>query len=442
MKYHLIAFGCQFNKSDSERAAAIFEKMGYQPASDLTKADLVLVLACSVRQTAIDRIFGLKRKFEQIKKHRPLVTVLSGCVLKSDEKKMLEFFDFIIPNADLARLPKLMMPTSYKLIPTSFFNVHPAYISKFQAYVPIMTGCDNFCSYCVVPYTRGREVSRPAAEVIKECRELVKRGYKEIVLIGQNVNSYAGKVKNQNSKVKRASQKSKVTSFPELLEKIDSIAGDYWLSFATSHPKDMSDELIKVMAGGKHIMPYLHLPVQSGDDEILRKMNRHYTAARYRRLVDKARKAVPELMLSTDVIVGFPGESKAQFNNTAKLFRAVKFDMAYVAQYSPRAGTASAKMADNVSREEKKRREKALTEILKQTALANNKKYLKKTVRVLVDGYKKGRCYGRTETFKIVSFAGGQSLIGNFVSVKIAAATSWALAGEQVNQETSDLIKS
>ena len=434
MKYQIVTFGCQFNKSDAERAAAILQKMGYVATSILAEADLVLVLACSVRQTAIDRIFGLKQKFEKIRKARPLITVLSGCVLKTDEKKMLDFFDFIVPGTDLIKLPKLLAAKSYKQTAKSYYDLHPSYQSSFQAYVPIMTGCNNFCSYCVVPYTRGREVSRGAAEVIQECRRLIGLGYKMITLIGQNVNSYSGQARSANLPAGKADRKLRPVFFPKLLKKIDDLPGDYWLSFATSHPKDLSADLIKVMAAGKHIMPYLHLPVQSGDDGILKKMNRHYTARQYEKIVEQVRKAIPEITISTDVIVGFPTETKNQFNHTAELFKAVNYDMAYVAQYSPRAGTVSAKMTDNVLPAEKKRRDKILNGILKRTALAGNKRYLERTLTVLVDGYKKGRCFGRTKTFKIVSFPGCQPLIGRWVLVKITQAGSWALAGKMIKK--------
>jgi len=413
MKYEIVIFGCQFNKSDAERVATVLGKLGYKKASNRNEADLIIVLACSVRQTAIDRIYGLKRKFEEIKKHRPLITILSGCVLDSDKKKMSEFFDLVFPITDLNKLPKLLKEKTLKL-PADYLEIHPSYVSEFQAYVPIMTGCNNFCSYCVVPYTRGREVSRSHKEIIKECKELIVNGYKEIILAGQNVNSY----------------KDKNINFPKLLKMIDDIQGEYWLSFATSHPKDMSDDLIKFMGEGKHLIPYLHLPVQSGDDKVLKNMNRHYTVKHYKSLIKKVRKSVPDISISTDIIVGFPGETKNQFNNTVKLFREIKYDMAYIAQYSVRAGTAAAKLEDNVSHQEKKSREKMLTRVLKDTALENNNKLLGKHTEVLVEEYKDGYCYGKTSKFKNIKFKSDNDLVGKIVIIKVIDCYEWGLTGE------------
>ncbi len=411
----MIIFGCQFNKSDSEKIEAVLKSLNFSKASALAEADLIIVLACSVRQSAIDRIFGLKQKFEQIRRNRPLTTVLSGCILKSDLPKMKEIFDIVFDIKDLFNLPKLLKKDKkQKLVASDYFKIQPIYQSKFQAYVPIMTGCNNFCSYCVVPYTRGREVSRKAKDIIKECRNLVAKGFKEITLAGQNVNSYKdGKI-----------------NFPKLLKMVDCIVGEYWLSFATSHPKDMSNELIKTMASSKHLMPYLHLPAQSGDDQILLAMNRHYTAANYKNLIEKTRKLMPEISISTDIIVGFPKETKKQFLNTAKLFREVEFDMAYIAQYSPRAGTASAKLLDNVSKEEKKSREIILTEILKKTALKKNKKMIGRNIKVLVEKYKGGYCFGKTFNFKNIKFQSEIDYTGEILTVKVSGCYEWGLSGQ------------
>ena len=434
MKYKIIIFGCQFNYSDAERLDTVMKKLGYQKAGDKSQADLIFVLACSVRQSAIDRIYGLKKKWDEVHQKRPLITVLSGCVMEKDKKKMAEFFDIILPITDLKKLPKLLAEKALEL-PVDYLELHPSYQSEFQAYVPIMTGCNNFCAYCVVPYVRGREVSRPAGEIIKECRDLIKKGYKEITLLGQNVNSYKSetksKVKSQKSKF--TIQKLKVINFPELLKMIDEIPGDYWLRFVTSHPKDMSDELIRAMAKSKHLTPYLHLPVQAGDNGILKKMNRRYTVEHYKKLVAKIRKALPGISVSTDVIVGFPGETKKEFKNTLKLFKEVKFGMAYTAQYSERSGTAAARLKDDVPREEKKRREQELTKVLKKTALEYNKKFLGKTVTVLTEECKNDYCLGKTATFKTAKFTGGsRDLVGKFVKVKLNKAEAFGIGGTLV----------
>ncbi|MFA6215207.1 MAG: tRNA (N6-isopentenyl adenosine(37)-C2)-methylthiotransferase MiaB [Patescibacteria group bacterium] len=428
MKYKIITFGCQFNLTDAERVAAVLEKIGYVKAATESEADLIMVLACSVRQTAIDRIYGLNKKFSQLKQKKPVITILSGCVLKSDLEKMKKIFDLIFEIKDLANLPKLLAAKNSlpkTCLPAarakSYFAIRPVYESKFRVEVPIMTGCNNFCTYCVVPYVRGREISRPAQAVISECKDLISQGYKEIILLGQNVNSYRSEIRNQ---------KSEIRNFPDLLKAIDDIPGDYWLTFVTSHPKDLSDKLIKTMAAGRHIMFYLHLPVQSGDNEILKKMNRRYTVSHYQNLIRKVRKAVPKISISTDTIVGFPGETKKQFANTLKLFEAVKFDMAYLAQYSSRSGTAAAKLADNVAKTEKAKREKALNQVLARTALANNQKMIGKTVKVLVEKYQPGFCFGKTSNFKNVKFSSAVDYTGQFVLVKIVSCYAWGLNGE------------
>lgn len=453
MKYHIITFGCQFNKSDAEKVEKVLKDLDYYSTENLDQADVVLVLACSVRQSAIDRIFGLKKRFEEIKKKRSLITVLSGCVLKSDMPKMRKIFDIIFDITDLSKLPKLLKESSWqagKL--ASYFNLHPSYKSNFQAYVPIMTGCNNFCAYCVVPYVRGKEVSRPASQIIDECQKLIKIGYKEITLLGQNVNSY----QDTSNKVQGT------INFPKLLKEIDQMPGNYWLRFVTSHPKDLSDKLIEVMSNGKHITSYLHLPIQAGDNAVLKKMNRQYTVAHYKKLIKQVREKVLNVAISTDVIVGFPGETKKQFLNTVKVFKEIKFDMAYIAQYSERAGTAAAKLKDDVPKLEKKRREKVLTEILKQTALENNKKYIGQEVKVLVERKlsrsgescspqpkaqprqsEAGRArlsarrndisniyLSKTNTFKTVKFSSNKNLIGKFVKVKIKKVLPWGLTGD------------
>jgi len=274
-----------------------------------------------------------------------------------------------------------------------------------------MTGCNNFCAYCVVPYARKREVSRDAKEIILEIKKLIKNGYKEIWLLGQNVNSY----------------KDGRTDFPKLLKLINDIPGHFWIRFTSSHPKDFNNDVISAMAIGGKITPYLNLPIQSGDDKVLKSMNRHYMVKDYKSKIKNLRKKIPDICLSTDIIVGFPGETKKQFENTAKLFRDIKYDMAYINKYSTRAGTAAAKLKDNVSIAEKKEREKVLTEILKQTALEKNKKFIGKTVEVLIDSRKGNRLFGRTKEYKNIEFDSNKNQIGKFIEIKVIDATPWKL---------------
>ena len=413
MKYQIIIFGCQFNYTDSERLETVLKKLGYKKAGNGDQADLVFVLACSVRKSAVDRIYGLKRKWTEVRKKYPLVTVLSGCVMEYDKKKMAEFFDIILSITDLKKLPKLLAQKALDL-PADYYKIHPSYVSDFQAYVPIMSGCNNFCAYCVVPYTRGREKSRPAKDIVKECRSLIRKGYKEINLLGQNVNSY----------------KDDKINFPKLLRMVDEIEGNYWIRFVSSHPKDFSDELIEVMKDGKHITPYLHLPVQAGDNVILKKMNRNYTIEHYKKLIEKVRKAIPGISVSTDVIVGFPGETKQQFKNTVKLFREVKFDMAYIAKYSERPGTAAARLEDSVSEVEKKKREKELTEVLRKTSSDYNEKFVGQKVKVLVEECKDGFYSGKTAHFKTIKIPTDNNVVGQWAKARIVKADSWGLRGE------------
>ncbi len=318
MKYHIITYGCQMNENDSERIAAQLEKKGYQPAKKIDQADLVVINVCSVRQSAMDRVYSKVKKLKNPK------IILTGCLLEKDKKQLASQVNEIWPIIDLKISPKRQ--------------------SSDQALVPIMTGCNNFCTYCVVPYTRGREYSRPAQEIIKEVEDLVKKEYKEITLLGQNVNSYQG--------------------FPKLLKLINDIPGNFKIKFLTSHPKDMSDELIKVIAQNKKISQEIHLPVQSGDNQILKKMNRGYTVRDYQNLVKKIQQAIPQAKISTDIIVGFPGETEKQFQNTIKLVKEIGFKKAYISAYSCRAGTAAAKLKDDVSSDEKKRRKRILLNIL------------------------------------------------------------------------------
>jgi len=420
MKYSIWTFGCQMNESDSQRIATILEKQNYKPVRRDEEADLIIVNACSVRQSAIDRIYGKVKYFNQLKiKNSKLKIILTGCVLDQDKEKMAEIFDQIIDISKINKLP-VLLDSKIKIDKSleNYFHIKPKYESKIEAYVPIMTGCNNFCSYCVVPYTRGREISRPASEIINEITNLVKNGYKKITLLGQNVNSY----------------KNKEIDFLNLIKLINNIPGNFWFSFLTNHPKDMSDELIMVLPNLEKFCHCVHLPLQSGNNKILKEMNRHYTCSQYLSLVQKIRKALPDVSLSTDIIVGFPGETKKQFSDTVGIIKKAKFDMAYIAGYSPRSQTTAYKLKDNVPREEKIKRQKALNQILAKTALSNNKKYIGKVIEALVKGKskKKGMLYGETKTLKNLEFKSNKNIVGKFVKIKITKVASWSIYGELV----------
>lgn len=433
--YYIMTIGCQMNAADSERLAAFLDNNGYKAVSDFKIAGAVIINTCGIRQAAEDRAYSL---VHQINKYNPAAKIIiAGCLSqRPDVKKRLPGnANLFLPINEMLQLPGLLQGQEYKPYFSldevrlkegeKYLDILPQHESEFTAYVPIGNGCNNFCSYCVVPYARGREVYRSSLEVIKEVRALVKKGYQEIILIAQNVNSYSDG--NYN--------------FPRLLAQLIKIPGKFWLRFSSSHPKDLSDELITVMGSSSKVCSHLHLAVQSGDDAILRAMNRQYTVSHYKNLIKKMRAAKPGIAITTDVIVGFPGETKTQFNHTVKLFKDLKFDLVYISRYSPRPGTVAAKISDNVSPTEKKKRAYVLNEILKQTALSNNQKYLDKIIEILVEGKNKhGEYYGKASSYQTVVVKSPTSskvkiksdIIGRFIRVRITKARSFGLEGELI----------
>lgn len=429
--YHIITIGCQMNVVDSERLAAFLEDKDFRQAKSVNVADIVILNTCGVKQAAEDRVYGLVNTIR--KNNSKAKIIVAGCLSKREDvkKRLTGRADIFLPINEMLQLPELLdgeeMKPKFSLDEVrlekgeKYLDIPAKHGKSFTAYVPIGNGCNNFCSYCVVPYARGREVYRSAKEVIKEVKSLVKDGYKEITLIAQNVNSYH----------------DKNYDFPKLLTEVVNIPGDFWVRFSSSHPKDMSAELIKVLGSSDKICSHLHLAVQSGDDEILKVMNRKYTVKHYEDLIKKVRKAKPGIAITTDVIVGFPGETKKQFENTVKLFRNIKYDLAYISQYSPRPGTVSSKMKDDVTKIEKKRREEVINSILKETALENNKKHIGNEVKVLIEGInKRGKYYGKTSTYQTVLIRSGKKinkkLVGTFANVKITEILPFALEGDLV----------
>ncbi len=420
------------NQSDSERIANVLENINYKPASNIKEADLIVVNMCSVRQSAVDRVYGILSKLK--KQKRGNKTLLTGCILKRDKIKFKKHFDYVLSIKSLNLWSEFLKQPGYYYSPdprsnafnekfgAGYLKFKPKYQNDFTGFVPISTGCNNFCAYCVVPLVRGPEICRSPSEILKEVKDLVIKKYKEIWLLGQNVNSY------------HYSGNKGTVNFPNLLKKINDISGNFWVRFTSPHPKDFSDELIKVISNSRKVTEYLNLPVQSGNDKILKKMKRNYTSKHYRNLVKKIRKKIPNISLSTDVIVGFPGETKKQFQDTAKLFQDIGFDMAYIAKYSPRPGTEAVQMKDTVSQKEKNRREKVLTDILKKTALQNNKKYINKEAKLLVNKRKSSEIWlGKTRTHKNVQFKSKSNLKGQFIKIKITNVSSWGLKGKQIN---------
>ncbi|MDR3558840.1 MAG: tRNA (N6-isopentenyl adenosine(37)-C2)-methylthiotransferase MiaB [Candidatus Pacebacteria bacterium] len=372
MKYYIKTFGCQMNVSDSERVAGFLEARNFKPAKDINKADFVIFNTCGVRQTAEDRVYGqvhnlATRNVERGTK-KPLI-ILTGCLAnRKDVQRRLrdkadlffpindfeKFENFVIENCLKILNCKLKIPAQADIIDCSdYLSMPPKYSETKSAFVPVMTGCNNFCSYCVVPYARGREVSRPAEDIISEVDALAKKKYKEIILLGQNVNSYAF-----------GRGTSKIT-FPALLDYLASTYPKINFKFLTSHPKDFSDELIEIIAKNKNISREIHLPVQAGSDKILKLMNRPYTRKKYLDLIKKIQNKIPGVAFTTDVIVGFPSETESDFQKTVDVFEHVKYNEAYINKYSPRPGTAAFRLGDPINWEEKKRREKVLRKIIK-----------------------------------------------------------------------------
>lgn len=421
--YHIITFGCQSNIADSERIASVIESAGVKHAHDKNKADIVIFNTCSVKQKAEDRIFGLKKEVEKLKiVNSKLKIVLTGCMMHysdKDLKRRLPFVDIFIDIKNIANLPKILKLKNVQhrmLNKKDYLSLEPKHTSKFSANIPISYGCNNFCTYCIVPYSRDREYSRPAKDILNEVEKIIKKGYKEIWLLGQNVNSY-----NDNG-----------FRFHDLLRRINSIPGDFWIRFTSPHPKDFSVETIKAMRESEKFAHYINLPAQSGDNNILKKMNRPYTTIHYKKLVGKIRKAVPDISISTDIIVGFPGETKDQFKNTENLFKDIGFDMAFLSEYSPRPGTASTMiMKDNVPHKEKENRKNKLNKILEKTALKNNRRLKGKTIRVLIDKKSKDIFLGRTEGNKLVEVEASKKIkVGEFEDITITEIGPWRLKGQ------------
>jgi len=451
-KYFIKTFGCAMNTSDSERIASFLEKQGFVLADKTANADLVIFNTCGVKQTAENRAYSMIHVLKKNYKDKKIV--LTGCLANRKDvrqrlKNKIDLFTEIkdFPENVSSMLYKVscinskILNTKYPIQDTclnkkyiNYLSIKPKHSSQFQALVPIMTGCNNFCSYCVVPYARGREVSRPAEETISEIKSLIKNGYKQITLLGQNVNSYASRVHKVYKVRKVHKEKIEEVSFSQLLKKVNAIPGKFWISFVSSHPKDFSDELIETIAKCHKVCEWVHLPIQAGNDKILEKMNRKYSQKYYLTLIKKIRIAFKKYKpnslcsVSSDIIVGFPGETKKQFLDSAEVMQKAKFDMVFFGQFSPRPGTAAFKMKDNVSKKEKVGREKFLNEILKTTTLANNKKYIGKVVEVLIEKEKNGLYFGKTRTMKNVKLVSNKKkLLGKIVKVKISKANTWNL---------------
>lgn len=457
MKYYIKTFGCQMNFSDSERISGFLETMGYKSAKNLSEASLVVFNTCGVRQMAEDRVYGqihnIRKNEAKYPKLIPKIIVLTGCLANriDAQKRLKDKVDLFFPISNFKKFEKWIIEKYLKIkkskiknitqknnLSNNYFSIKPKYSNTYQSLVPIMTGCENFCAYCVVPHARGKEISRSDEEILKEIKSLLKKGSKKIILLGQNVNSYKFKT-----------QKNKFVNFPQLLRKINNLHGNFWISFVSNHPKDVTDEMIETVASCQKVCENFHLPLQAGNDDILQKMNRKYTTKQYLKLIKKIKAAYKKYKpkklysITSDIIVGFPGETRAKFMDSAEIMKKVDYDMVYFGQYSPRPGTAAWKMKDNVSKKEKKYREEYLNEILKKTSLKNNKKYVGKIFDVLVvkklslisrnnqKSSQKTIYIGKTRTLKNVKFESKvKNLIGQFVKIKVTKANVWNLKGE------------
>jgi tRNA-2-methylthio-N6-dimethylallyladenosine synthase len=456
MRYHLVTLGCQMNKSDSERTRTVVERMGFVWTDREDEANMLGVLACSVRQKSIDKVYSRISKWNRWKKDRNLITFVSGCMLPADREKFLKLFDLVFTMNELPELDSMVRQygivtpaslstpggfshpagstdTPVPLKPEraeirQFWKVRPQYSSSFEAFIPIQNGCDKFCTFCAVPYTRGREVSRSSGEILKELRELVGKGYKSITLLGQNVNSYG------------LDKRGDEIPFHTLLERIGQFGErsgkEFWVYFTSPHPRDMSADVIDVMASYDCLANQVHLPVQSGDDKVLIRMNRNHNMDRYRNIIKTIREKLPEATIFTDIIVGFTGETEKQFENTRRIMQEFRFNMAYIAMYSPRPGATSSRWEDDIPLDVKKKRLQILTDELVRYNRIYNSSLIGRKIRVLVTGHdrKEGYLRGLTEGRLIVRFlANDPSLIGRFTDLQINSAADFSLEGEKLS---------
>ena len=427
-------YGCQQNEADSERIRGMLRLMGYEFTEDEYAADLIVVNTCAVREHAEQRVLGNVGALNHTKKAKPeQKIVLCGCMVQQKHmaervKKSYPIVDLVFGPHELYRFPELMRTMlgrskrvfAVRETPGEYVEGLPVERSSpLKAWLTVMYGCNNFCSYCVVPYVRGRERSRRAADVIDEARRLVESGVKDITLLGQNVNSYGHDLDEGHD-------------FAYLIEKINAIPGDFVIRFMTSHPKDATERLFRTMADCEKAAKHIHLPFQSGNDEILRAMNRHYTRDGYLRLVDKARELMPGVSLTSDVIVGFPGETDGQFEDTLDLVRRVRFDLLFTFIFSPRVGTPAASMPDPFTREQKQARFDRLLELHNEISAAKQAEHVGRVERVLIDGGETGRLTARTGENRLVHVNADKSLIGEFRDVLITDSTTWSLEGKLV----------
>ena len=432
--YHVKTYGCQMNEHDSENIKAILEELGFTEVDDYEHADLVLLNTCSIRENAHNKAFGMLGRLKHLKEEKKdLIIGLCGCMAQEEGVvdeilHKYKYVNFVFGTHNLHRLPILLSESLnsnkqeievYSKEGNLIEGMPVKRANSYKAYVNIIYGCDKFCTYCIVPYTRGKQRSRNKDDILKEVNDLVRDGYQEVTLLGQNVNAY-GKDFDYQYRMEDLLEDVAKTNIPRV-------------RFMTSHPWDFTDKMIEVIAKYPNIMPSVHLPVQAGANRILKLMGRRYTKESYLELFHKIKNTIPNVSISTDIIVGFPGETEEDFLETLSLAEECKYDNAFTFIYSPRENTPASKLVDNVSLEEKEKRLYRLNEVVNEYFLENNKKLIGKVVPVLVEGVNtngKDGLFGYTDTNKLINFKGDVSLTGKIISVKVVNAKTWSLDGE------------
>ena len=431
-KYMIMTFGCQLNENDSEKIAGMVENLGYEKTDDLSKCDLVVFNTCCVRENAEERLFGKIGEIKKLKEERGTIIAIGGCMMQEEHilekiKKSYKYIDLVFGTHTLNKFEedlKKIIEEKKKI--RDVIDIDGEVIEglpikrndKFKASVSIMYGCNNFCSYCIVPYVRGRERSRKKEDILKEVESLAKEGYKEITLLGQNVNSYNG---------------GDEYKFSNLLYDVCKIEGIERIRFISPHPKDFTDDVIKAIKDNKKISRIVHLPLQSGSTKVLKEMNRKYTKEQYLDLAEKMRKEIPDILFSTDIIVGFPGETEEDFENTLDVVRKMNYEQIFMFIYSRRVGTVADKMENQIPEEIKHKRFERLKKLYDDNVSKNNEKFIGKVEKILVDGESKNNenmFTGRNDANKVIIFEGSKDLIGKMINVKITEEHKWYLKGE------------
>lgn len=434
--YSILTYGCQMNVHDSENISGIMEDLGYTKEENYEKSDVIILNTCAIRENAHNKVVGILGRIKKLKEDNPnIITIIGGCMPQEEGisnllKDKYKWVDIVLGTHNIYELPSLINNTIkekkqtievYSIEGDIIENLPVKRDSKCKAWVNIQYGCDKFCSYCIVPYTRGKQRSRLPIDILKEVENLKEKGYKEVTLLGQNVNAY-GKDLDINY------------TMANLLEDTAKI-GIERIRFVTSHPWDFSSDMIDIIAKYDNIMPYIHLPIQSGSDNILKKMNRRYTISEYKKLFYELKEKIKNVSITTDIIVGFPGETEEDFKKTLEIYNELKYDLAYTFIYSPREGTPASKIKDDITKEEKEERLQRLNEVVNKYARENNEKYLGKKVKVLLEDYsdKGGKLMGYTENMKLVNVTADPSLIGQIKEVLITDVKTWSMEGEIVS---------